>query len=174
MALNNLGVRYSEVGRRRRGARRPPKKPSPLYRELAADNPAYLPDLAMALNNLGVRYSELGRRHDALAPTEEAVKLYRGWPPTTPPTCPDLAMALNNLGTCYRAMGRGAEAEEIWEESLDPLATAAKVELIFHRALEQRHGGCRDERFATRQRSHRGRRSSPHRAVARCGPLLPS
>ena len=33
-----------------------------LRRERAADNPAYLPDLATALTNLGVCYSEVGRR----------------------------------------------------------------------------------------------------------------
>ncbi len=37
-----------------------------IYRGLAADNPAFLPDLASALNNLGNHYSEVGRRHDAI------------------------------------------------------------------------------------------------------------
>ena len=52
---------------------RPAEEAVTLYRELAAANPAFLPDLAVALNNLGIRYSEVGRRQDALAPAEEAV-----------------------------------------------------------------------------------------------------
>ena len=48
------------------------------YRELAAANPAYLPDLAGALTNLGIRYSEVGRRADAVPPAEEAVTLLPG------------------------------------------------------------------------------------------------
>ncbi len=120
MALNNLGNRYSEVGRpggtgatdeavtspahwpttsprlptRPRHGVEQPRQPlqrggsacggggadrrgGHLYRALAEENPAYLPDLARALNNLGIRYSAVGRRADAVAPTEEAVTLRR-------------------------------------------------------------------------------------------------
>jgi len=59
MALNNLGNRYSEVGRRQ-DAIAPAEEAARLYREQAAENPAYLPSLAMALNNLGNRYSDIG------------------------------------------------------------------------------------------------------------------
>ena len=76
-ALNNLGIRYSEVGRRH-DALAPAEEAVQLYRDLAAANPAFLPDLAAALNNLGIRYSEVGRRQDALAPAEEAVHLLPG------------------------------------------------------------------------------------------------
>jgi len=61
--LNNLGNRYSEVGRRA-DALAPTEEAVTLYRELAAANPAFLPNLAMALNNLGNHYSEVGRRDD--------------------------------------------------------------------------------------------------------------
>ena len=87
-ALNNLGIRYSGVGRRA-DAVAPDRGSRHLCAGAGRHNPAYLPDLAMALNNLGIRYSEVGRRDDAVAPTEEAVTLYRdaGRRPT-PPTCP--------------------------------------------------------------------------------------
>ena len=75
-ALNNLGNRYSELGRRQE-ALAPAEEAVQLYRELAGGNPAFLPNLASALNNLGIRYSELGRRQEALAPTEEAVRIRR-------------------------------------------------------------------------------------------------
>ena len=45
MALNNLGIRYSEVGRRQ-DALAPTEEAVRLYRDLAAANPAFLPDLA--------------------------------------------------------------------------------------------------------------------------------
>jgi tetratricopeptide (TPR) repeat protein len=81
-----------------------------LYRNLAADNPAYAPDLAMALNNLGACYSGVGRRAEAVAATEEAVALRREQAADNPAYAPDLAMALNNLGACYRGVGCRAEA----------------------------------------------------------------
>ncbi len=59
-ALSNLGVRYSEMGRRHEAVA-PTEEAVNTYRELAAANPAFLPDLARALNNLGVRYTEVGR-----------------------------------------------------------------------------------------------------------------
>jgi hypothetical protein len=51
-------LRYS----RRADAVAPVEEALTLRRQLAATNPAFLPDLAMALNNLGNRYSEAGRR----------------------------------------------------------------------------------------------------------------
>ena len=56
------GGRTRRRARAHRGSRRPSTA------TLAADNPAFLPDLASALNNLGVRYSEVGRRAEAVAP----------------------------------------------------------------------------------------------------------
>ena len=72
MALNNLGNRLSELGRRE-AALGPAEEAVKIRRKLAAANPdAYEPDLATALNNLGNRLSELGRREAALGPAEEA------------------------------------------------------------------------------------------------------
>ena len=88
-----------------------------LYRELAAANPAFLPDLASALNNLGNHYSDMGRREDALAAAEEAVRLYRELAAANPAFLPDLAMALNNLGIRYSDVGRREDALAPTEEA---------------------------------------------------------
>jgi hypothetical protein len=71
-ALNNLGIRYSELGRWPE-ALGPTAEALALRRELAAQNPAFRPDLASALNNLGARYSELGRATDADAVWESTL-----------------------------------------------------------------------------------------------------
>ena len=89
-----------------------------LRRELAAANPAFVPDLASALTNLGVRYSKVGRPHEALAPTEEAASLRRELAAANPAFMPDLAMALNNLGIHYGGVGRRQEALAPAEEAL--------------------------------------------------------
>ena len=74
---------------RRQDALAPTEEAVQLYRDLAAANPAFLPDLAGALNNLGVRYSNLGRRARRPGPTEEAVRaLPRPGRRPTPPSCP--------------------------------------------------------------------------------------
>ena len=86
-ALNNLGIRYSELGRRE-DALPPTEEAVTLRRELAATNPAFLPDLARALNNLGIRYSELGRREDAWPPPRRPSRSTVSWPRPTPPSSP--------------------------------------------------------------------------------------
>jgi len=58
--LNNLGIRYSEVGRRQEAVG-PVEEAVALWRGLAEQNAVFVPDLAMALNNLRDRYSEVGR-----------------------------------------------------------------------------------------------------------------
>ncbi|WP_328995989.1 tetratricopeptide repeat protein [Kribbella sp. NBC_01245] len=89
-----------------------------LYRELAADNPGFVPALATALNNLGIRFAELGRHAEALPPVEEAVRLRRPLAADNPAFVPDLATALNNLGNCYAELGRHAEALPPVEEAV--------------------------------------------------------
>jgi predicted RNase H-like HicB family nuclease len=116
MALNNLGTRYSEVGRRQ-DALAPAEEAVQLRRDQARDNPAYLPDLAGALDNLGNRYSEIGRRQDALAPAEEAAQLYRDQARDNPAYLPDLAGALGNLGVFYSEIGRRQDALAPAEEA---------------------------------------------------------
>ena len=83
MSLNNLGIRYSEVGRRA-DAVAPTERAVKIYEALAAENPAFLNDLAGSLNNLGIRYSEVGRRADAVAPTQAPSRSTRRWRPRTP------------------------------------------------------------------------------------------
>jgi hypothetical protein len=64
MALGNLGVRYSEVGRPA-DAVAPAEEAVTLYRDQAAANPAHLPDLARALTNLGEYQQDAGSSWDA-------------------------------------------------------------------------------------------------------------
>ena len=53
MALNNLGVHYRASSAAAREALAPTEEAVGIHRDLAAANPAFLPDLAVALN-LGV------------------------------------------------------------------------------------------------------------------------
>ena len=62
--MNNLGARYSEVGRGAE-AMAPTEEAVAGCREQAADNPAHPPDLATALTNLVPAYSAVAR---AVAP----------------------------------------------------------------------------------------------------------
>ncbi|MFQ6397551.1 tetratricopeptide repeat protein [Nocardia sp. KC 131] len=89
-----------------------------LYRRLAEDNPAYLPDLAGVLGNLGIRLSEVGRLDEALSPVEEAVTLYRRLAEDNPAYLPDLAMSLGNLGFRLSEVGRLDEALSPVEEAV--------------------------------------------------------
>ncbi len=116
-ALNTLGNRYAEVGRRD-DALAPAEEAVSLYRELAAENAAYLPNLAGALNNLGNRYAEVGRRRDAVAPTEEAVRLRGELAAENAAYLPDLAGALSNLGIRYAEVGRRDDALAPTEEAV--------------------------------------------------------
>ncbi len=74
-----------------RGTAGRPRKPSTLYRELAATDPdRYRPDLASSLSNLGVRFSELGRPAEALAarprkPSQIYRELAATYPDRVPP-----------------------------------------------------------------------------------------
>jgi len=116
-ALNNLGIRYSNLGRRKE-ALQPAEEAVGICRELSQSNPAFLPNLAGALNNLGIRCSELDRREEALQPAEEAVGICRELSQSNPAFLPDLAGALNNLGAHYSNLGRREEALLPTEEAV--------------------------------------------------------
>ena len=116
-SLNNLGIRYSEVGRRQEAVA-PAEEAVRIRRELAETNPAFLPDLAGSLNNLGICYSEVGRRQEAVAPTKKAVKIYHKLAETNPAFLPDLAGSLNNLGNSYSEVGKQQEAVAPTEEAV--------------------------------------------------------
>jgi tetratricopeptide (TPR) repeat protein len=130
MALNNLGIGYSQVGRRQ-DAVAPTEEGVETYRTLAAENPAFLPNLAGSLNNLGVFYSEVGRRQDAVAPTEEAVRLRRTLAAENPAFLPGLASALNNLGIRYSEVGRRQDALAPSEEAVETYRILAEDNLAF-------------------------------------------
>ena len=73
MALNNLGNRLSELGRRE-DAFAAAKEATGLYRRLADARPdAFLPDLAGSLGSLGNILTELDRKNEALSARREAV-----------------------------------------------------------------------------------------------------
>ena len=102
-SLDNLGVRFSELGLPAYGLPATQEAVT-AYRELAAANPdRYRPDLARSLDNLGVRFSQLGRRH-GLPATQEAVTAYRELAAANPDRYrPDLARSLDNLGARSRS-----------------------------------------------------------------------
>ena len=116
-ALDHLGVRYSEVGRRAEAVA-PTAEAVAIFRELAAANPAFVPNLAMALNDLGNCLREVGRRAEAVAPTEEAVTLYRELAAANDAFAANLAGTLNNLGIRYSEVGRRAEAVAPTDEAV--------------------------------------------------------
>jgi tetratricopeptide (TPR) repeat protein len=65
-SLTNLGVRYSDLGRREE-ALRAAERAVEIHERLAAQNPDALErDLAGSLTNLGSSYCDLGRREEAL------------------------------------------------------------------------------------------------------------
>ena len=130
LSLNNLGNRYSELGRRQE-ALAPTEEAVKIRRELAKTNPAFQGDLASSLTNLGVRYRNLGRRQEALAPTEEAVKIYRELAKTNPASLGVLAIALNNLGDFYSKLGRRQEALVLTEEAAKINRELAKTNPAF-------------------------------------------
>jgi tetratricopeptide (TPR) repeat protein len=136
MALTNLGTFYREAGRLAEAVS-VAEEAVERYRVLAGGNPGHLPGLAMALTNLGTFFREAGRLAEAVSVAEEAVERYRVLAGGNPAHLPSVAMALTNLGTCYQATGRAGETEEIWEDCLGQLATAAQITLLFHRALGQ-------------------------------------
>ena len=124
-ALNNLGIRYSGVGKWQE-ALAPTEEAAGIYRILAKTNPAFLPNLAWALNNLGIRYREVGKWQEALAPTEEAAGIYRILAKTNPAFLPNLAWALNNLGIRYSEVGKRQKAVAPIEEAVGIRRTLAK------------------------------------------------
>jgi tetratricopeptide (TPR) repeat protein len=118
MSLNNLAIRYAELGRREE-ALAPAEEAVEIYRALVARNPdAYRPALASSLNNLANRYAELGRREEALAPAEEAVEIRRALVARNPDAYrPALASSLNNLAIRYAESGLDGQAKRLVREA---------------------------------------------------------
>ena len=105
-ALNNLGIRYSEVGRRH-DAVAPTEEAVTLYRQLAATNPAFLPTSPVAEQPRRLLQQP---RSPTRSPTEEAVTIRRQLAATNPAFLNDLASSLNNLGVRYSDLGRHHDA----------------------------------------------------------------
>jgi hypothetical protein len=128
MALNNLAVMLSEMGRQQE-ALAPAEEAATTYRTLAQTNPdAHLPNLASALNNLANHLSGVGRQQEALPPAEEAATTYRTLAQTNPDAhLPNLASALNNLANTLSGVGRQQEALPPAEEAVQLRRTLAQT-----------------------------------------------
>ncbi|MFJ8432108.1 tetratricopeptide repeat protein [Kitasatospora sp. NPDC094019] len=119
VALNNLSIRLSGVGRWAEGLA-VGEEAVAIRRTLAdADPRACLPDLASTLNNLSIRLGEVGRRAEGLAAVEEAVGHCRTLVEADPDAyLPDLAVALNSLSIRLGEVGRRAEGLAAVEEAV--------------------------------------------------------
>ncbi len=123
-ALSYLAVSLRDLGRHH-DALTAQEEALSLYRPLAADNPARLPDLARSLTSLGISLRDLGRHHDALTAHEEALSLYRPLAADNPARLPDLAHSLTSLGISLSDLGRHHDALTADKEALSlyrPLA----------------------------------------------------
>jgi len=120
MAVANLSVRLSELGRRE-DALTAAEEAVLLCRQLTAARPdAFTPDLAGAVNNLARALSELGRREDALAAAEEAVALFRQLAAARPDAFTrNLAAALVTSGACLTKLSRLGDALAADQEAVD-------------------------------------------------------
>jgi len=72
MALNNLGIRYSELGRREE-ALQPTEEAVGIYRELSQSNPAFLPNLATSLGAYGSVQRQAGELQAARESFQESL-----------------------------------------------------------------------------------------------------
>jgi tetratricopeptide (TPR) repeat protein len=95
MALNNLSVVLSNLGRRHEAVAASTQAVE-IYRRLATGAPTvYEPDFARALTNLGADLSDIGRLPDALIATAESVDVRRRLATANPVAFePDLARGL--------------------------------------------------------------------------------
>ena len=89
-----------------------------LFRALAADSRAYLPELASALNQLGVRLGKAGRSDEALAASNEALKIWRQLGTAETAYLKPFATALNNAANRLAAVGRHNEGLELAQQAL--------------------------------------------------------
>ena len=123
--LNNLGNRYSGLGRREE-ALKATLQAVKIRERLAKKNPdTYEVHLAMSLNNLGNRYGELRRWKEAFESTLKAMQLYARLAEKNPDAYePDLAALLNNLGIRYSKL-RPTEGQR--KEGLKVTLQAVKI-----------------------------------------------
>lgn len=128
-ALDDLGVRLSEVGRPAE-ALGPAREAVAGFRVLSgADPDRYLGDLARSLDNLGIWYSQLGRPQEALRQTLEAVDIRNGLAASDPRRFRgDQARSLLNLGVRYSQFGRSQDALQPSRQAVELYRLAVAVE----------------------------------------------
>jgi Flp pilus assembly protein TadD len=93
---NNLGLAYSDAGRKERVI--------PLYKKAIELDPNY----AEAYNNLGVAYNNMGKHTEAIEVYQKAITLN-----------PDYAQAYNNLGKAYSDTNRNEEAISSYKKAIE-------------------------------------------------------
>jgi tetratricopeptide (TPR) repeat protein len=122
VALNNLGARLGELGRREE-ALAAGQEAIDIKRRLAKSRPdALLPGLADGLDNIATDLSWLGRREEALAASQESVDIYRRLAQTHADAfLSRLAVLLNNLSVRLSNVGRREEALAASQEAVDTL-----------------------------------------------------
>jgi tetratricopeptide (TPR) repeat protein len=120
VALSDLGVRYSELGRRT-DAVVPVDEAVRILRHLAsgADDYRISLALALALNTQGTLFKSIGRIADAVRIQVEAVRLLRELTAADPDRLPLLGLALMNLGVTYFDSRRLSDALRLTEEAVD-------------------------------------------------------
>ena len=111
-ALNNLGVSYSELGRRQE-ALAPTEEAVKVYQELAKTNPAYLGDLALSLNNLGFFQFQQANHVPARKAFEESLVIVRPLAAANPAFLRVLQRTLNNLEEIKRVDNISLDPEDI-------------------------------------------------------------
>jgi glycosyltransferase involved in cell wall biosynthesis len=142
-ALNNLAVALADQGdtESRAEASNCTFEALGIYRQLAAGDVAFLPDVAMALTNLANRLSEEGSADShiaALAAAREAVRIYRHLTEDDWAFLPDLAMALNNESNRLANQGDPSSREEA-------LASAHESVAIYRDLAEKQFPAYRAE-----------------------------
>ncbi|MEO3780475.1 tetratricopeptide repeat protein [Micromonospora sp. B11E3] len=112
-------IRLAEVGRHAEALAASQESVN-LYRELAANHDAYIPNLARSVNNHALRLVEVGRHAEALATSQEAVDLRRELAATNRDAyLPDLATSVNNHAVRLAEVGRHAEALATSQEAVN-------------------------------------------------------
>jgi tetratricopeptide (TPR) repeat protein len=137
-ALAGLGNRYTAKDFWNPEAVAPTEEAVGLYRELAATDPARVPDLAAALSDLYYRYAFRGREQEALAPMEEAARLLRKAAATDPALLPTLLRLLANLSIQYARWGWNQDAVAVTEEAVSLNRKAAATNPAFLPDLARR------------------------------------
>ncbi|HEX2039324.1 MAG TPA: tetratricopeptide repeat protein [Acidimicrobiales bacterium] len=125
--LEQLGGRLADTGDLD-GALAVAEEVVDLYRELAASEPTFTPDLARSLSNWSMLLDAAGRRSDALAMAQEAVALFGDPAEIEPDILPSFAAALGNLATSFTHLGRHDEALQAMEASVERYRAVVAVD----------------------------------------------